>query len=342
MLKTRLCDLLGIEYPIIQGPMNWISGADLVAAVSNTGGLGTLGLNAGQKVPSRDPVEVRERLRSQVNKVRSLTGRPFAVNVVVSMDPQMKPFCDGFVRVCMEEKVAAAVVVQGAAHVYTRQLHEAGVKVLHAVTTPHHAVQAEKAGVDAVIAEGYEGGGHVGNEDLTTMTLVPQVVDAVKIPVVAGGGITDARGFLAALSLGAEGILMGTRFVATRESDAHTSFKEAIVKATDACTITYGGKMGGGLTRQLKNEFSRRFIEAESRGASQEELLKLWATFRLEDGFAFGRMYHSFVRGDMVEGIPAAGQVSSLIHEVAGAGEVVATIIKEAKSILIRLNKIGL
>ena len=190
MKKSRICDLLGIKYPVIQAPMNWITGADLVAAVSSAGGIGTLGPNAGQKTPTTDPNEVAERLRAQVRKVRSITDKPFAVNVAVASG-DAKKFSDAYVRVITEERVAAAITVMGGPQVYTKALKDAGVKVMHAVTTVRHAVRAEAEGVDAVICEGIDGGGHLGAEDHTVMTLVPQVVDAVKVPVAAGGGIVD-------------------------------------------------------------------------------------------------------------------------------------------------------
>ncbi|MFH1091492.1 MAG: nitronate monooxygenase [Pseudomonadota bacterium] len=341
MFKTRICELLGIEYPIIQAPMNWISGADLVAAVSRAGGLGTLGPNAGQKTPSRDPEEVGERLRGQIRKVKSLTDKPFAVNISASTDPQNKPFGDKYLEVSLEEKVAVAITIMGHPRQHTKRLQEAGIKVLHCVTTPRQAHHAQEAGVDAIVSEGYEGGGHIGNEDLTTLTLVPQIVDKVKLPLIAGGGIGDARGFLAMLALGAEGVYMGTRFLATSESDAHPDFKEAVVRATNACTLAHGKTLGGGMVRQLKNKFSQAYIQLEMSGGSPEDLVRLIDSYPgPTEGFAVSRMYHSFVRGDVEEGIPAAGQVSSLISKVESAGDVIRKIIKDAADILAKLNSL--
>jgi enoyl-[acyl-carrier protein] reductase II len=343
MLKTRICELLNIEYPIIQAPMNWISGAELVAAVSNAGGLGTIAPNAGQTIPSNDPEEVGQRLRSQIRKVRSLTDRPFAVNINVSTDPQRKPFSDKYVEISIEEKIPAAVTIMGHPKLQTGRLKEAGIKVLHCVTTPHHAGRAEEEGVDAIVTEGYEGGGHIGNEDLTTMTLVPQVVDSVTLPVIAAGGIGDARGFVAALALGAEGVYMGTRFLATRESDAHPAFKRSVIDATGACTHAHGRKMGGGMVRQLKNRFSRAYLDSELKGASPEGLKDLWASYPgVTDGFAVSRMYHAFVRGDLEEGVPAAGQVSSLVKEMISAEEVIQRIIQDSSAVMARLRNTGL
>ncbi|OGP73626.1 MAG: hypothetical protein A2Y80_10760 [Deltaproteobacteria bacterium RBG_13_58_19] len=342
MLKTRICKLLGIEYPIIQAPMNWISGANLVAAVSNAGGLGTIAPNAGQTIPSNDPGEVGERLKSQIKQVRNLTDKPFAVNINVGMDPQRKPFSDIYLEVCIAERIPVAITIMGHAKYHTKRLKEAGIKVLHCVTTPRHAKNAEEAGVDGIVSEGYEGGGHIGTEDLTTLTLVPQIVDTVKVPVIAGGGIGDARGVIAALALGAEGVYMGTRFLAALESDAHPALKEAVLKATNSCTVAHGRKIGGGLIRQLKNKFSQAYLDAELAGDSVEKLQKLWSSYPgVTEGFAVSRMYHAFVRGDLEEGAPAAGQVSSLIKGIVSAQEVIEGMIKDSSHILKRLDSLG-
>jgi enoyl-[acyl-carrier protein] reductase II len=348
MIKTKLGELMGIKYPIIQAPMNWISGADLVAAVGKAGGMGTLGPNAGQKTISNDPAVVKQRLISQIRKVRSLTDKPFAVNIAASSNPQTRPFAEVFMESCLEEHVAAAIVIMGSPDMYTRRLHDAGVKVFHCVTTPDQAKRAEDAGVDAIITEGYEGGGHIGVEDLTTMTLVPLVVRAVKIPVVAGGGIGDGRGFMAALSLGAEGVYMGTRFLATVESDANPRFKEAVLNGKGACTVAHGVKIGGGLVRSLKNDFVKKYLEAELSGADVKELLALYTDYRPEEkeGFASGgtysRLYHAFVDGDMEQGVPAAGQVSGMISELKTAAQVIEDIVKEAQQISARFKSMGL
>jgi NAD(P)H-dependent flavin oxidoreductase YrpB (nitropropane dioxygenase family) len=348
MIKTKLCELMGIKYPIIQAPMNWISGADLVAAVSKAGGLGTLGPNAGQKTISDDPAVVKQRLISQIHKVRSLTDKPFAVNIAASSNPQTRPFAEVFMEACVEEQVAAAMVIMGSPDMYTKRLQDAGVKVFHCITTPEQAIRAEKAGVEAIVTEGFEGGGHLGVEDLTTMTLVPLVASAVKIPVVAGGGIGDGRGFMAALSLGAEGVYMGTRFLATVESDANPKFKEAVVNGKGPCTVAHGVKMGGGLVRSLKNGFVKKYLEAELAGADVKELMTLYTDYRPEEkgGFAssgtYSRLYHAFVDGDMEQGVPAAGQVSGVINELKTAAQVIEDIMKEAQLISARFKSMGL
>lgn len=229
MGNNRLCELPGIRYPIIQAPMNWVSGTDLAAAVSNAGGLGTLGPNAGADTITADIELTAQRLRSQIRKVKEHTEKPFAVNIAVGVGEERK-YSQRCVEVALAEAIPVAIVSVGSPDVYTKVLKNAGVKVLHAVSTLRHAKKAEEQGVDAVICEGFEAGGHKGFTELTTFVLIPMVADSVKIPVVAGGGIADARGFPAALVLGAEGAYMGTRFMATHESNAHHKVKEAVVK----------------------------------------------------------------------------------------------------------------
>ena len=237
IMKTRLTELLGIEHPIVLASMAWITDAGLAAAVSAAGGLGTIGPNAGMKHVSADVVETGERLRGEIRKCRALTGRPFAVNFVVGVAGFDRKFSDTCVAVGMEEKVPVAIVSQGSPLVYTPQLKEAGMNVIHVCSTVRHARKAEAAGADAVVVSGTEGGGHSGFDQITTLCLVPQVVDAVGIPVIAGGGIGDGRGLMAALSLGAEGVYMGTRFIATQECPAHQKAKDVILEAADTSTI---------------------------------------------------------------------------------------------------------
>ncbi|HIE17391.1 MAG TPA: nitronate monooxygenase, partial [Dehalococcoidia bacterium] len=224
MKRTRLCDLLDIEYPIIQGGMVWIANAELAAAVSNAGGLGLISPTASMN-RTGDQVE---NLRKQIAIARGLTQKPFGINLPILNNPQIEEL----VSTVIDAGVKVVVTAAGSPALYTNRFKEAGIKVLHVIAGVRHAQSAERRGVDAVIAEGYEAGGHNGLDELTTFTLVPQVVDAVTIPVVAAGGIADARGVVAALALGADGVQMGTRFVATHECAAHQNFKEAIVKAS--------------------------------------------------------------------------------------------------------------
>jgi len=227
MGENRICELLGIRYPIIQAPMNWVSGADLVAAVSIAGGLGTLGPNTGADSITLDVELTGERMRDQIKKVRQRTDAPFAVNIVAGFGEALK-YSRKVVEVVIEEAVPAAIVSVDRPDTYTRVLKDAGIKVLHAISTARHGKKAQEAGVDAVICEGFEAGGHKGFTELTTLVLTPMVADAVSIPVVTGGGIGDARGVLAALALGADGIYMGTRFMVTRESKATPASKKRL------------------------------------------------------------------------------------------------------------------
>jgi len=319
--------------------MNWISGADLVAAVSASGGLGTLGPNAGQTTPCNDEREVAERLRGQINKVRSITDKPFAVNVAVASG-DAKKFSDAYVKTVIDERVPVAIVTMGGPQIYTRELKNAGVKVIHTISTVRHGKRAEIEGVDAVVAGGYESGGHLGNEDQTTLCLVPQVVDALSIPVIAGGGITDARGLVAALALGAEAVFMGTRFLATNESDAHPNVKQAVLKATDSDLVVLCKNRGVGMSRVIKNAWSNKFYEKEISGASLEELVNLMESHIMaEPGYLVSRMYGTFCLGDVVQGsLSVSGAVGS-INELMSAGDVVKQMMSQAKELLKNLNK---
>lgn len=308
MKRTRLCRLLGIEYPIIQGGMTWIANAELAAAVSNAGGLGLISPNAG--MDSRgDQVK---NLKQQLAIAQGLTSKPFGVNLPISDNAQI----EDLVATVINERVKVAVMAAGNPALYTGRLKEAGVTVLHVVAAVRQAQNAEKRGVDAVIAEGYEAGGHNGRDELTTFTLVPQVADAVSIPVVAAGGIADARGVVAAFALGADGVQMGTRFVATKECIAHQNFKEAIVKANDVDTVITARKLGP--TRVLKNEVANKLLEMEAAGASVEELLTFIGSGRTRDGQ---------VEGDLVKGQAYCGSVAGMIKEIKSVAEVIKDIV---------------
>ncbi|MBN2063115.1 MAG: nitronate monooxygenase [Deltaproteobacteria bacterium] len=330
MTKNRICDLLGIKYPIIQAPMNWISGADMVAAVSNAGCLGTLGINAGARTISNDPGIIAERLREQVRKVRGLTQKPFAVNIVIGFDEGRK-FSERCLHVLLEEKVAIVVCTVGSPEVYTGMLKDAGIKVLHAVSNVTHADKAERSGVDAVICEGYEAGGHKGFDELTTFTLVPMVADSVKIPVIAGGGVTDARGVAAALALGADGVYMGTRFMASRESDAHLNIKEAIIKSGDTSTVSL--RHFGMLCRNLKNIYTKIYLDMIASGATDEELRE----FHNEYSF-----FHTQTTGDTEVGEIICGQGAGLIKSAPGAAEIIEAIVSDISVVMAKCqDKLG-
>lgn len=328
MKRTRICDLLGIKYPIIQAPMNWITGAKLAAAVSNAGGLGTIGPNAGATTITKDATLTGERLRSEIKKAKRLTQEPFAVNFPIGHG-EYKVFTDRCIEVALEEGIEVAIVSMGSPKVYTDRLKQAGVKVLHLVASVKHATKAEEAEVDAVVAQGYESGGHSGVDELPTSVLVPQVVDAVRIPVVAAGGIADARGVVAALALGAEAAYMGTRFLATRESDAHPDMKQAVVRANDTSTISWGGKLGAGMSRSLRNDFTKKYLEMETSGASVEDLGSLVIAHPL---------MNSMVLGDLENSDAACGAIAGMIKEIVGAAEVIESIVAGVPDIVAKLK----
>lgn len=303
MKRTRICDLLDIDYPIIQGGMNWIANAELAAAVSNAGGLGIISPTAGMRLEDN----MEQNLRSEINKTKALTDKPFAVNL-----PLQTPDVDRLIDATIEGGVKVVTTSAGNPALYTSYLKEAGVKVLHVVASVRHAQGAERRGVDAVIAEGFEAGGHNGFDELTTFVLVPQVVDAVSVPVVAAGGIADARGLVAAFALGADGVQVGTRFVATLECIAHQNFKDEVLKATDTGTVITGRRLGP--TRGLKNEFTALMLEKEAAGATPEELLVL---------IGLGRSRSGELDGNVREGELYCGAVAGMVDHIVGAGDVV-------------------
>lgn len=308
MKKTRLCELLGIDYPIIQGGMNWIANAELAAAVSNAGALGIISPTAGMKLED----DMEQNLRGEIRKTQGLTERPFAVNL-----PLQTPDMDTLIAAVIEEGAKIVTTSAGNPALYTAYLREAGVKVLHVVASVRHAQGAQKRGVDAVIAEGYEAGGHNGFDELPTLVLVPQVVDAVSVPVVAAGGIADARGAVAAFALGADGVQIGTRFVATHECVAHQHFKKAVVEAIDTSTLITGRKLGP--TRGLKNEFSEALAAMEAAGATPEEMLVF---------IGLGRSHSGELEGDVNEGEMYCGAVAGMVRDIVGAADVVRSIVE--------------
>ncbi len=308
MKKTRLSQLLDIEYPIIQGAMTLISGAELAAAVSNAGGLGIIVFNAA----GRDP----ERFRAEIRRCRHLTDRPFGVNFSVGEDTAIE-----YIMVAIEEGVAVATTSAGDPSLYTGLLRDAGVKVLHLVGSVRHARRAVEAGVDAVIAEGFEAGGHNASDEITTMALVPQVAAAVEVPVVAAGGIADGRGLVAALALGADGVQVGTRFIATQECAAHPAFKEAVLRADDRATVITQRRWWGP-ARILRNSMAQVLIEMENSCLSAEEAAAY---------FGRGRAIRGQMEGDLEEGELFCGEIAGLVKDLLPAGEVVRRIVEEAK-----------
>ena len=317
MRRRIVCELLGIKYPIIQGGMNWIANAELAAAVSNAGGLGTISPNAGMSLDG----DVNENLREQIRRTKSLTRMPFTVNL-----PLVIPMIRELVDVVIEEGVGIVTTSSGSPATYASEFKRAGMKVIHVVASVKHAASAEARGADIVIAEGYEAGGHNGFDELPTFVLVPQVVDAVNIPVIAAGGIVDARGIVAALALGAEGVQLGTRFITTHECLAHPYFKQAILNAGDTGTHITGRKIGP--TRGLKTEASLRLAELESTGATAEEL----------QGFlGIGRAYKGQLNGDFVDGEANCGAGAGMVRQIEGAKEIVDSLVREVSRMLANL-----
>lgn len=299
-LTTRITKLLGTRYPIVQAGMAWASGWRLASAVSEAGGFGIIG--SGSMEP--------DFLAEQIKKTRAATSRPFGVNV-----PVMHKNAADNIAVCLENRVHAVFTSAGSPKVFTRRLKDAGIKVIHVVPCSDLAKKVEAAGCDAVVAEGTEAGGHNGYEELTSIVLWPSVVDAVKIPVIAAGGIADGRSAAAALILGAEGVQLGTRFAVTRESSASEAYKEAAVSSGEGQARLYLRRFMP--TRALANPYLERAIEAETSGASAEELSRILGR---------GRARRGILEGDLVEGELEIGQVSGRISDIPTAQDVVKTI----------------
>lgn len=312
MWNTKLTKLLNIEYPILQGGMAWVATHELAAAVSNAGGLGIIG--AGNA-----PGDV---IREEIRKANKLTNKPFGVNVML-----MSPFAEDIVDIICDEGIPVVTTGAGNPGKYLEKLKEHNVTVIPVVPTVSLAVRLERQGVDAVIVEGTEAGGHIG--ELTTMALVPQVVDAVNIPVIAAGGVGDGRGFLAALSLGADGVQIGTRFVCSTEAKVHINYKEAIIKSKDRDALVTGRSTGHPV-RALKNKFMKEFGELEKNGASFEELELLGS----------GRLQLAVVKGDMDKGSLMSGQIAGMISDIKPCKTIIDEIIESAKIQLNILNSI--
>jgi enoyl-[acyl-carrier protein] reductase II len=296
-LKTPITHLLGIEHPIIQGGMIWCSGWRLAAAVSNAGGLGTLG--AGSMYP--------EVLREHLAKLKAATDKPFAVNL-----PLLYPDMEAHVQTCLDFKVPIVITSAGSPRTYTQRFKEAGVTVMHVVSSAAFARKSQEAGVDAVIAEGFEAGGHNGREETTTLVLIPAVCNAVTIPVVAAGGIADGRGMAAALALGADAVQLGSRFAATVESSAHPAFKAEILAAQEGSTQLTLKELAP--VRLLKNAFYQEIQAAYAQGADAAQLAALLGR---------GRAKRGMFEGDLLEGELEIGQVAQQILDLPTAGEII-------------------
>ena len=305
-MKTRITELLGCEYPIIQGGMAWVAEHHLAAAVSNAGGVGLIGAASA-------PAEV---VREEIRKTKEMTDRPFGVNVML-----LNPNAPEVAQVIVEEGVKIVTTGAGSPAKYMQIWKDAGVTVIPVVASVAMAKLMERAGADAVVAEGMESGGHIGSS--TTMTLVPQVVDAVNIPVIAAGGIADGRGFAAARMLGAEGIQMGTRFVASKEACVHANYKERILKARDIDSEITGISTGHPI-RVLRNQMTREYLKMEKEGASFEELEQL----------TLGSLRKAVQDGDTVHGSLMAGQSAGLIKQEKTCKEIMEEIIRDGEQLL--------
>ncbi len=305
-METRLTKLLGIEYPVMQGGMAWIADASLAGAVSAAGGLGII---AGGNAPA-------EVIRAEIRKVKEMTTRPFGVNIML-----LSPFADDLARLMIEENVPVVTTGAGNPGAYMELWKNAGIKVLPVVASVAYAKRLQKMGADAVIAEGMESGGHIG--ETTTMALVPQVVDAVDIPVVAAGGIADGRGLAAALMLGASGVQLGTRFLACNECTVHENYKQKVIEAKDTDSVVTG-RATGHPVRGIKNRLTREFKELEAKESTLEEYETLGAA----------RLKLAAKDGDVRYGSVMAGQIAGLVAQCGSAEEIIRNICGDAQALL--------
>ena len=305
-MYADICSMLNIEYPIIQGAMAWISDPSLVSAVSEAGGLGVLA--TGHLNPEGCVKAIRE--------IKAKTNKPFAVNIML-----LSPFADELVKVVCEEKVPVVTTGAGSPGKYIQMFKESGTKVLPVAPSVAIAKRMEKDGADAVIAEGCESGGHIGK--ITTMALVPQVVDALNIPVIAAGGIADGRGMAAARMLGASGFQIGTRFLVANECTVHPNYKERIIKAKDIDTTTTGASTGHPV-RVIKNKLARKFEELEKNNAPSEEL----------DALGRGSLRKAVVEGDIENGSVMSGQIAGLVNKEQSAEEIIKELYSQYKEIM--------
>lgn len=305
-MKTRVTELLGTEYPIIQGGMAWVAEYHLAAAVSNAGGLGLIGAASA-------PAEV---VREQIREAKKLTDKPFGVNVML-----LNPNAPEVAQVIIEEGVKVVTTGAGSPAKFMEAWKKAGITVIPVVASVAMAKMMERSGADAVVAEGMEAGGHIGSA--TTMTLVPQIVDAVSVPVIAAGGIADGRGVAAAMMLGAEGIQIGTRFVVANESIVHKNYKERIIKARDIDSEITGMSTGHPI-RVLRNQMSREYLKMEKEGASFEELEQL----------TLGSLRKAVIDGDVIHGSLMAGQSAGLVKKEQSCKEIIDEMMAEAAALL--------
>ncbi|WP_300282352.1 enoyl-[acyl-carrier-protein] reductase FabK [Peptacetobacter sp.] len=303
---NKICEILNIKYPIIQGGMAWVADANLASAVSEAGGFGIIGTGSA----------TADIVREEIRKCKKMTDKPFGVNVML-----MSPNVESVIEVIIEEKPKAITTGAGNPAKYMEKLKKADIKVIPVVPTIALAKRMEKLGADAIIAEGTEAGGHIG--ELTTMVLIPQISDEVKIPVIAAGGIANGKGMAASFALGAQGVQIGTRFICSKECNIHENYKQAVLSAKDRDAIVTG-RTTGHPVRTLKNKFSKEYLKMEKEGASSEELDRLGA----------GSLRLAVIDGDLEKGSFMAGQSASMIKEIKSCKEIIEEIVKESSNIM--------
>lgn len=315
-MHHKITELFNIQYPIVQGGMIWVSGWRLASSVSNAGGLGLIG--AGSMYP--------EVLREHIQKCKRATTNPFGVNV-----PMLYPNIEEIIQIIIEEGVKIVFTSAGNPKTHTSRLKEAGITVVHVVSSVKFALKAQDAGVDAVVAEGFEAGGHNGREETTTFALIPMVKEKLDIPLIAAGGIATGRGMLAAIVLGADGVQVGSRFVVSEESSAHRAFKNAITEAKDGDTFLTLKELAP--VRLLKNKFLDDLLELYKSNPSKEDLIKLLGRARAKIGM---------FEGDLIEGELEIGQISGLINEVKSAAEIIKDMVSEYEDARQEMITLGL
>lgn len=313
-IKTKITELFGIDFPIIQAGMVWVSGWKLASAVSNCGGFGLIG--SGSMKP--------DLLREHIQKCKAATDKPFGVNI-----PLIRGDADELVKVTVEEGVKIVFTSAGHPKKFAGLLKENGIKLVHVVPNVKYGLKAQEAGCDAVVGEGVEAGGHNGADQITTFALIPQLVDALEVPVIAAGGIVDGKGIVAALSLGAEGVQIGTRFAATVESSAHENYKRKIIEAGDNDTVLAFRKIG--LVRLIKNDFALRALKAEE---------ECWDEGKLKELLGNKRERAGIFEGDLIEGELEAGQGVGLIKDIPTVKELMERLIIEINLSLNKINSI--
>ena len=305
-MKTRVTELLGVKYPIIQGGMAWVAEHHLAAAVSEAGGFGLIGAASA-------PADI---VREEIRKAKELTNNPFGVNIML-----LNPNAEDIANLVVEENIPAITTGAGTPEKFMAMWKDAGIKVIPVVASVAMAKRMERCGADAVVVEGMEAGGHIGSQ--TTMTLVPKIADAVNIPVIAAGGIGDGRGFAAAWMLGAEAVQMGTRFVVADESIVHDNYKERIIKAKDIDSVVTGQSTGHPI-RILRNQMSKEYLQKEKEGASFEEL----------EYMTLGALRKAVIEGDVTRGSVMAGQIAGLIDRKQSCREIIEEVMNEAEKLL--------